>query len=100
MVWVECPRPYCGQDRALVILAVRAVTGVDQQQGGALGDVQVGVVLVSEVCLQSSHGGTLVVVADGDELVRVCPAPCRLSHYLTKFTELLSNLTEGLRVQV
>ena len=32
VVRVEGPGPYCGQDGGLVVLAVRTVGGIDQQQ--------------------------------------------------------------------
>ena len=63
-------------------------------------NIQVRIVLVGEVCLQSPHGGSLVSIADADELVRVAPAPSGLPDYLAKLAELLSYLTEGADVQV
>ena len=59
---------------SFVVLAVGTVARVDQEEGGALGNVQVGVVLVREVGLKRPHSSTLVTVADTDQLVRVAPA--------------------------
>ena len=69
---------------ALVVLAVGAVTRVDQEEGGALGNVQIGVVLVREVGLKRPHSSTLVTVADTDQLVRVAPASRCESHNLAE----------------
>ena len=65
-----------------------------------LSNVQVGIVLVSEVGLQSSHRRPLLVVADGDKLVGVGAATCRLADNFTKLGEFLADLTERFRVQV
>ena len=85
---------------ALVVLAVGAVTRVDQEEGGALGNVQVGVVLVREVGLKRPHSSTLVTVADTDQLVRVAPASGCESHNLAELGELCSDLAEGPDVQI
>ena len=65
-----------------------------------LSNVQVGIVLVGEVGLQSSHRRPLLVVADGDKLVGVGAATCRLADNFTKLGEFLADLTERFRVQV
>ena len=88
------------QGVALVILAVGTVAGVDQEQRGALGDVQVGVVLVSEVCLQRPDGRALVAVADADQFVRVAAAAACQSDNLAKLGELRTNLAECPDIQV
>ena len=67
---------------------------------GTFGNIQVGVVLVGKVGLEGVHGGGLVGVADGDELVGVAAAPTRHSDNLSKLGELGPNAVEGLGVQV
>ena len=65
-----------------------------------LSDVQVGIILVGEVGLKSSHSCPLLIVADGDKLVSVGAAPSCLSDNFTKLGEFLADLTERFRVQV
>ena len=64
------------------------------------GDIQVGIILVGEVGLKSSHCCPLLIVADGDKLVSVGAAASRLSDNFTKLGEFLADLTERFRVQV
>ena len=65
------------QSVSLMILTVRAIAGVDQEERGPLGNVQIGVVLVGEVGLECPHSGTLVTIAYTDKLVSVSSSPRR-----------------------
>merc|ERR1719233_2622987 len=100
VVWMKSTSPYCSKDRTFMILTVRTVRRVHEQERRAFRNIQVRIILVGEVCLQSPHGGPLVSIADADELVRVASAPSGLPDYLAKLAELLSYLTEGADVQV
>jgi hypothetical protein len=100
MMWVKSPSSDCSQDRPFMILAVRTVRGVDKQERRAFSNIQVRIVLVSEMCLKRPDRGPLVSIADADQLVRVAAAPGGLPHYLPKLAELLSYLTESADVEV
>ena len=63
-------------------------------------NVQVGIVLVGEVCLESLHSAGLVRVADGHQLVRVAAAAACQPNDFTESAELRPNIPEGFRVQV
>ena len=75
---------YTLQCVAFVVLAVGTVARVDQEEGGALGNVQIGIVLVREMGLECSHGGTLVTVTYADQLVSVASTSRGESHNFTK----------------
>merc|ERR1719431_1207933 len=100
VVWMKSTSPHCSKDRTLMIFTVRTVRRVHEQERGAFRNIQVRIILIGEVCLQSPHGGPLVSIADADELVRVAPAPSGLPDYLAKLAELLSYLAEGADVQI
>ena len=72
------------QSVPFVVLAVRTVTGVDQEEGGALGNVQIGIVLVREVGLECAHSSTLVTVTYADQLISVASASRSEPHNFTK----------------
>ena len=76
--------PHALQSITFMVLAVGAVARVDQEEGGALGNVQIGIVLVREVGLESTHSGTLVTVTYADQLVSVASAPRSESHNFSK----------------
>ena len=61
------------QSVSFVVFAVRTVAGVDQEEGGALGNVQIGIVLVGEMGLECAHSSTLVAITYADQLVGVAP---------------------------
>ena len=69
---------------SFVVLAVRTVAGVDQEEGGALGNVQVGIVLVREVGLECAHGSTLVTVTYADQFISVASTSRSEPHNFTK----------------
>ena len=67
-----------------MVLAVGTVARVDQEKGGALGNVQIWIVLVREVGLERTYSGTLVTVTYADQLVSVASAPRSESHNFSK----------------
>ena len=72
------------QSVPFVVLAVRTVAGVDQEEGGALGNIQIWIVLVREVGLECTHSSTLVTVTYADQLVSVASAPRSEPHNFAK----------------
>ena len=92
--------PHALQSIAFMVLAVGAVARVDQEEGGALGNVKVGVILVREVGLECTHSSTLVTVTYADQLVCVASAPRSKPHNFSKLRELGSDLPERADVQV
>ena len=75
---------YTLQCVAFVVLAVGTVARVDQEEGGALGNIQIGIILVCEVGLECAHCRTLVTVTYADQLVSVAAAPRSETHYFAK----------------
>ena len=69
---------------SFVVLTVGTVARVDQEEGGALSNVQVGIVLVREVGLECAHGSTLVTVTNADQLIRVASTSRSEPHNFTK----------------
>jgi hypothetical protein len=72
------------QSIPFVVLTVRTVARVDQEEGGALGNIQIGIILVCEVGLECAHSSTLVTVTYADQLVSVAAAPRSEPHYFAK----------------
>jgi hypothetical protein len=72
------------QSITFVVLAVRTVARVDQEEGGALGNIQIGIILVCEVGLECAHCRTLVTVTYADQLVSVAAAPRSEPHNFAK----------------
>ena len=72
------------QSIPFVVLAVRTVARVDQEEGGALGNIQIWIVLVREVGLECTHSSTLVTVTYADQLVSVASAPRSEPHNFAK----------------
>ena len=72
------------QSIPFVVLTVRTVTRVDQEEGGALGNIQIWIVLVREVGLECTHSSTLVTVTYADQLVSVASAPRSEPHNFAK----------------
>ena len=60
---------------SFMVLTVRTVARIDQEEGRALGNIQIGIVLVGKVGLQSAHSSTLVTITYADQLVSVASAP-------------------------
>ena len=72
------------QSVSFVVFAVGTVARVDQEEGGALGNVQVGIVLVREVGLECAHGSTLVTVTYADQFISVASTSRSEPHNFTK----------------
>ena len=84
--WHVCP---AAQVVRLVFFVVWRIGAVNEQQGRALGDVQVRVLLVGEVGLQGLDGGSLLGVGDGDEFVGVATSAGRQANDLAELGKLL-----------
>merc|ERR1719317_1724253 len=86
VVRMKSTSSYCSKDRTFMILTVRTVRRVHEQERRPFRNIQVRIILVGEMCLQSPDCGPLVSVTDADELAELA--------------ELLSDLTEGANVQI
>ena len=70
------------------------------QDCGTFGDIQVGIILVGEVCFEGPDSGLLVGIADGHEFVRVAPAAARQADNVPELGELGPDVRKRLGVQV